>query len=81
MIWWCRWWVVGMLVWSRAWAATEVSIRGEQFWINGRPTYAGQIWKGFPIQGLLLNSRMVQATFDDRNPATAKQWAYPDTGV
>ena len=81
MIWWCRWWGVGMLAWSGARAATEVSIHGEQFWINGRPTYAGQIWKGFPIQGLLLNSRMVQATFDDRNPDTAKQWAYPDTGV
>ena len=27
-----------------------------------------------------MNSRMVQATFDDENPLTAPMWAYPDTG-
>ena len=26
-----------------------------------------------------MNSRVVQAIFDDRNPATAACWAYPDT--
>ena len=24
---------------------------------------------------------MVQATFDDLNPETAKRWAYPDSGM
>jgi len=38
---------------------TAVSIRGEQFFINGRPTYAGRTWNGARIEGLLLNSRMV----------------------
>jgi hypothetical protein len=28
-----------------------------------------------------MNSRMVQATFDDRNPETRTRWAYPDTGA
>lgn len=59
---------------------TEISIRGEQFYIDGRPTYAGRNWQGHRIEGLLLNSRMVQATFDDANPATRGRWAYPDTG-
>jgi hypothetical protein len=59
---------------------TEVGISGNEFQINGRPTYAGRTWKGHQVQGLLLNSRMVQAIFDDRNPATISQWAYPDTG-
>ena len=59
---------------------TAVSIVGEDFHINGRPTYAGRSWKGHRIEGLLLNSRMVQATFDDLNPETAKRWAYADTG-
>lgn len=59
---------------------TQVSIVGEDFHINGQPTYAGRSWKGHRIEGLLLNSRMVQATFDDLNPETAKRWAYPDTG-
>lgn len=27
-----------------------------------------------------MNSRMVQATFDDLNPATRDNWAYPNTG-
>src|SRR5690242_11362203 len=27
-----------------------------------------------------MNSRMVQATFDDLNPETRDRWAYPDSG-
>ena len=59
---------------------TTVSITGDSFHINGRPTYAGRIWNGHSIEGLLFNSRMVQGIFDDLNPETASQWAYPDTG-
>lgn len=59
---------------------TVVTIHGEQFHINGLPTYEGRTWKGNRIEGLLLNARMVQATFDDLNPETAGRWAYPDTG-
>jgi hypothetical protein len=59
---------------------TAVSIVSEQFYINGRPTYAGRTWNGHKIEGLLLNSRMVQGIFDDRNPSTVQRWAYPDTG-
>jgi hypothetical protein len=59
---------------------TSVAIEGERFLINGRPTYAGRAYRDRPIEGLLLNSRMVQATFDDLNPATRDRWAYPDTG-
>src|SRR5881397_3335109 len=59
---------------------TTVSIAGNEFHINGKPTYAGRTWRGHNIQGLLLNSRMVQGIFDDRNPETAGRWAYPDTG-
>src|SRR4051794_26313736 len=59
---------------------TEVAIRGDGFLINGRPTYAGRSWRGRPVEGLLLNSRMVQGIFDDLNPETRSMWAYPDTG-
>jgi hypothetical protein len=59
---------------------TRVSIVGEDFHINGSPTYAGRSWNGHRIEGLLLNSRMVQATFDDLNPETVGRWAYADTG-
>ncbi|MFN8514030.1 MAG: hypothetical protein U0232_13745 [Thermomicrobiales bacterium] len=59
---------------------TSVEIRGEDFWIDGRPTYAGRSWRGQRIEGLLFNSRMVQAAFDDENPETRGRWAYPDTG-
>jgi hypothetical protein len=59
---------------------TTVSIVGDSFHINGEPTYAGREWSGHKIEGLLMNSRMVQGIFDDRNPATATRWAYPDTG-
>src|SRR5258708_39473938 len=59
---------------------TSIAIHGEDFWLNGAPTYAGRTWMGHRVEGLLLNSRMVQATFDDLNPDTRARWAYPDTG-
>ena len=59
---------------------TTVSIQGDAFHLNGAPTYKGREWRGHNVEGLLMNSRMVQGIFDDKNPATAAQWAYPDTG-
>lgn len=59
---------------------TTVSIVGEDFHIDGQPTYRGREWRGQRVEGLLMNSRMVQAVFDDANPETAARWAYPDTG-
>ncbi len=58
---------------------TAVTIDGDKFRINGELTYKGRSWNGHSIEGLLMNSRMVQATFDDRNPETRSKWAYPDT--
>ena len=55
------------------------AIQGDAFLINGKPTYKGRTWNGKKIEGLLLNSRMVQAIFDDLNPETRGKWAYPDT--
>src|SRR5262249_18552917 len=59
---------------------TTIAIRNEMFLLNGSPTYPGRTWKGMKIEGLLLNSRMVQGVFDDSNPETRQRWAYPDTG-
>jgi hypothetical protein len=58
---------------------TAVSIASDAFHINGKPTYPGRSWQGHKIEGLLLNSRMVQAAFDDLNPETRDRWIYPDT--
>lgn len=57
---------------------TTVSIQGDAFCINGQPTYPGRQWKGHKIEGLLLNSRMVQGIFDDLNPQTRRRLDYPD---
>jgi hypothetical protein len=59
---------------------TRVSIAGEAFHINGRPTYEGRTWNGHKIEGLLMNARLVQGIFDDLNPETRSKWAYPDSG-
>jgi hypothetical protein len=59
-------------------AHTEVSIRGDRFFLNGKPTYAGRTWQGMRIEGLLLNARLVQGVFDDFNPETRARWAYRD---
>jgi hypothetical protein len=58
---------------------TVVGIEKDGFTINGKPTYAGRQFRGKRIEGLLMNSRMVQGIFDDRNPETVGRWAYPDT--
>ncbi len=59
---------------------TQVSIADDGFLINGAPTYPGRRYGGMKIEGLLMNSRMVQATFDDLCVETRERWAYPDTG-
>jgi hypothetical protein len=55
---------------------TVVSIQQERFLVNGVVTH-----KGTAAEGLLLNSRMIQAIFDDENPQTVGKSAYPDTGI
>jgi hypothetical protein len=60
---------------------TCVSIAEDGFLIDGVPTYAGRSYNGMRIEGLLMNSRMVQATYDDLCEQTRLQWGYPDTGV
>lgn len=57
---------------------TTVSIEGQSFLINGELTYPGRWYKGWRIEGLLFNSRMVQGIFDDLNPETRHFWDYPD---
>jgi hypothetical protein len=63
---------------------TVVSIKENMFYVNGSPTYKGRNWtttkgESFKVEGLLMNSRMVHGIFDDLNPETRGQWAYPDT--
>ncbi len=57
---------------------TVVSIEKDGFLINGEPTYAGRDHRDRKIEGLLLNARLVQGVFDDRNPETRARWDYPD---
>ena len=57
---------------------TTVDIVNESFHIDGKPTYAGRTFRGMNLEGLLMNARLVQATFDDLNPQTRARWDYPD---
>ena len=58
---------------------TVVTIKNDKFLINGELTYKGRVWQGHPIEGLLMNARMVQGVFDDLNPETVERWKYSDT--
>ncbi|MEZ5355679.1 MAG: hypothetical protein R2762_23850 [Bryobacteraceae bacterium] len=60
---------------------TTVSIIGEKFHINGKPTYEGRTWNGHRIEGLLMNSRMIQGIFDDANPETVARWKVPGSAA
>ncbi|HYF36677.1 MAG TPA: hypothetical protein VD994_15385 [Prosthecobacter sp.] len=71
--------ILTLLLTCSAVAQTVISISGEDYHINGKPTYEGRMWQGHRIEGLLMNSRMVQGIFDDRNAETRERWAYPDT--
>lgn len=52
---------------------TAVSIDRSSWHINGALTHPAT-----RLEGLLMNSRMVQATFDDLNPKTRSRWDGPD---
>ncbi|MEM8874259.1 MAG: hypothetical protein AAGD32_08355 [Planctomycetota bacterium] len=58
---------------SQARSAPHVTLDGARFLFDGRPTNPGS-----SCEGLLMNCRMVQATFDDLNPETHSRWKYPD---
>lgn len=56
-------WLLGLVLAAAAPAtATTVSIQGRQWRLDGEITY-----RGAPAEGLLLNVRMVNATFEDLN--------------
>ncbi|MCE2450919.1 MAG: hypothetical protein J4F35_21985 [Candidatus Latescibacteria bacterium] len=59
---------------------TQITTFGEYWLINGQTTYHGRRYRGWEVEGLLMNSRMTNAIFDDENPVTRQLWAYPDTG-
>src|SRR5262245_28816977 len=59
---------------------TTIAIDRDRFILNGKPTYEGRSFEGMKIEGLLMNTRMVQGIFDDENPETVSRWKYPDTG-
>ena len=73
--------LASIIVFASCSQSTLVEIRGDQFYINGNPTYEGVEWNGNKIEGLLMNARMVQGIFDDLNPETRDGFKYPDTGV
>jgi len=71
--------IIRSMCFSQPQRMTVLEIKGDQFYINGKPTYEGKYWRGYKTEGLLLNSRMVQGIFDDLNPETVSKWAYPDS--
>jgi hypothetical protein len=58
--------------------STYADIEADSFLINGEPFYQSRASRGCAVEGLLMNSRMVQGIFDDLNPATRGMWDYPD---
>lgn len=70
---------VGLCAFAQSNVKTVVSISGDDFYINGKPSYDGAVWNNNKIEGLLFNSRMVQGIFDDVNPTTRELFIYPDT--
>src|SRR5690349_16536786 len=58
--------------------STTVSIQGNAFHINGKPTYPDRAYKGHKVEGQLFTSRMVNCIINDQNPETRGMWAYAD---
>lgn len=57
---------------------TSISIDGTNFKINGEITYNSA--KNKNVQGLLINSRMINCIFDNSNTEYNYLFTYPDTG-
>ena len=58
--------------------STEISIEGDKFLVNGTPTNEATTFRGVSMEGLMMNSRMANAVFDDDNEFTRHLWAYTD---
>jgi hypothetical protein len=58
--------------------ATTVTVAGNAFHINSKPTYPGRSFRGNKIEGLLFTSRMVNCIINDQNPETRGMWSYRD---
>ena len=56
----------------------RVSVDGDRFYIDGAPTYHDFEGVRPEALGRLMNTRMVQATFEDENPDTVDLFRYPD---
>lgn len=56
----------------------HVSIQGDKFFFDDQPTYSDFAGAKPEALGRLMNTRMVQATFEDENPKTAPLFCYPD---
>ena len=59
----------------------HITIQGDKFYMDGKLTYSDVPGAKPEALGRLMNSRMVQATFEDENPETAKLFVYPDGSV
>ena len=59
----------------------HITIQGDKFYMDGKLTYSDFPGARPEALGRLMNSRMVQATFEDENPETAKLFVYPDGSV
>ena len=55
----------------------HVTIKGDKFYTGDKLTYSDFPGAKPEALGRLMNSRMVQATFEDENPQTATFFAYP----
>ena len=60
---------------------TKINILEDKWLINNELTYKDKSFKGKSIEGLLFNSRMVNAIFDDENEFTKNLWKYPDSNI
>lgn len=56
----------------------KITIENDKFLFDDRLTYSDFPTARPEALGRLMNSRMVQATFDDENPETVKLFSYPD---
>ncbi len=56
----------------------HITIQSDKFYMDGKLTYSDFPGARPEALGRIMNSRMVQATFEDTNPETVKNFNYPD---
>ncbi len=71
--------ILSSMCFSQPQRKTVVEIKGDQFYINGKPTYEGRYWKGIKLKDFCSIPEWYRESLMISILKQSDKWAYPDT--